>query len=140
MDIDFYSQYININFDEILIESNNHLINSQNVYLKYKQQYFDVSLKNYELFKKYKEELERLQKSETVTVPNKYIFVYKDTQVIEQIKQKLKNVVLSQEKLLNNFHHYITLLNTNPNMFEVKKQTHPTSEKKSFLSKLFVKN
>lgn len=140
MDIDFYSQYININFDEILIESNNHLINSQNVYLKYKQQYFDVSLKNYELFKKYKTELERLQKSETVTVPNKYIFVYKDTQVIEQIKQKLKNVVLSQEKLLNNFHHYITLLNTNPNMFEVKKQTHPTSEKKSFLSKLFVKN
>jgi len=139
MDIDFYSQYqyININFDEILMESNNHLINSQNVYLVYKQQYFDESLKNYELFKKYKTELERLQKSETITLPNKYLFVYKDTQVIEQTKQNLKNVVLSQEKLLNNFHHYITLLNTNPNMFEVKKQT---NEKKSFLSKLFVKN
>jgi hypothetical protein len=137
MDIDFYSQYININFDEILMESNNHLINSQNVYLVYKQQYFDESSKNYELFKKYKTELERLQKSETITLPNKYLFVYKDTQVIEQTKQNLKNVVLSQEKLLNNFHHYITLLNTNPNMFEVKKQT---NEKKSFLSKLFVKN
>jgi hypothetical protein len=137
MDIDFYSQYININFDEILIESNNHLINSQNVYLTYKQQYFNESLKNYDLFKKYKTELERLQKSETVTLPNKYLFIYKDTQVIEQTKQNLKNVVISQEKLLNNFHHYITLLNTNPNMFEVKKQT---NEKKSFLSKLFVKN
>jgi len=137
MDIDFYSQYININFDEILMESNNHLINSQNVYLVYNQQYFDESSKNYELFKKYKTELERLQKSETITLPNKYLFVYKDTQVIEQTKQNLKNVVLSQEKLLNNFHHYITLLNTNPNMFEVKKQT---NEKKSFLSKLFVKN
>lgn len=140
MDIDFYSQYININFDEILIESNNHLINSQNVYLTYKQKYFDDSLKNYELFKQYKGELERLQKSENITLPNKYIFVYKDTQIIEQTKQNLKNVVLSQEKLLNNFHHYITLLNTNPNMFEVKKQTHPTIGKKSFLSKLFVKN
>lgn len=137
MDIDFYSQYININFDEILMESNNHLINSQNVYLIYKQQYFEESLKNYELFKKYKTELERLQKSETITLPNKYLFVYKDTQVIEQTKQNLKNVVISQEKLLNNFHHYITLLNTNPNMFEIKKQT---NEKKSFLSKLFVKN
>ena len=63
MDIDFYSQYININFDEILMESNNHLINSQNVYLVYKQQYFDESSKNYELFKKYKTKLERLQKS-----------------------------------------------------------------------------
>jgi hypothetical protein len=137
MDTDFYSQYININFDEILMESNNHLINSQNVYLTYKQQYFNESLKNHDLFKKYKKELEKLQESETITVPNKYLFVYKDTQVIEQTKQNLKNVVLSQEKLFNNFYHYITLLNTNPNMFEVKKQK---NEKKSFLSKLFDKN
>ena len=42
MNIDYYAQYININFDEILLENNNNLLNSEEFYLMYKKDYFII--------------------------------------------------------------------------------------------------
>ena len=52
MNIDYYAQYININFDEILLENNNNLLNSEEFYLMYKKDYFDQTSKNFEKYKK----------------------------------------------------------------------------------------
>ena len=62
MDIDFYSRYININFDGILTENNNLLVSSEEMYLKYKKKYFDETHKNYNLFKDFSAQLKILEK------------------------------------------------------------------------------
>ena len=51
MNIDYYAQYININFDEILLENNNNLLNSEEFYLMYKKDYFDQTSENFEKYK-----------------------------------------------------------------------------------------
>jgi hypothetical protein len=138
MDVDFYTRFININFDEKLMENNNPLVNSQDVYLNYKNDYINTSLNNLNEYKKYKKifiELNNTNINNNNNQSNRYVFVYKNTKLIEETKQKIKNIIIDQEKLLQNFQHYIDLLNTNPQIFGGKKQ----NEKRSFLSKLFDK-
>ena len=48
----------------------------------------------------------------------------------------MKNLIIAQNKLLDNFHHYVTLLNTHPEKFKVK--TEDVQQKRSFLSKLLT--
>ena len=136
MNIDFYSQYININFDEILLENNNDLINSEEFYLIYKKTYFDETLKNFEKFKIYNSELNELSNLNDKTT-SKYKHVYIDTIRFEFLKQSIKNIVIFQNKLLDNFHHYITLLNTHPEKFKSKNEDNINIQKRGFLSKLF---
>jgi hypothetical protein len=140
MDIDFYTQYVNINFDEILIENNNKLVNSEDVYLNFKKEYFEKTSENFELFKQCNLELLEMQddNNEVKRTGNKYIYTYKDRNVIENKKQRIKDIVVEQERLLNNFYHYITLLNANQNGFKPKQQG-VQNERRSFLSKLFDK-
>lgn len=133
MNIDFYSQYININFDEILLENNNTFVNSEEFYLMYKKEYFDKTLENFEKFKVWISELNELTNL-NVSDNNKYKYVYINTTRLEMLKQQLKNLIISQNKLLDNFHHYITLLNTHPEKFKLKDEE--TSVKRGFLSKL----
>lgn len=134
MNIDFYSQYININFDEILLENNNTLINSEEFYLMYKKEYFDKTLENFEKFKVWISELNELTNL-SVSNNNKYKYVYINTTRLELLKQNVKNLIISQNKLLDNFHHYITLLNTHPEKFKLQNEEEPTT-KRGFLSKL----
>lgn len=139
MDIDFYTRFININFDEKLMENNNPLVSSQDIYLNYKNDYINTSLNNFNEYKKYKQLFSELNNTHIINnnnnLSNRYVFVYKNTKLIEETKQKIKNIIIDQEKLLQNFEHYIDLLNENPHMFGAKKQ----NEKRSFLSKLFDK-
>lgn len=135
MDVDFYTRFININFDEQLMENNNPLVNSQDIYLNYKNEYINTSLNNFNDYKKYNKIYSGLNETDINNTSNKYIFVYKNVKLIEETKQKIKNIIIEQEKLLQNFQHYIDLLNENPQMFTAKKQ----NEKRSFLSKLFDK-
>jgi tRNA A37 N6-isopentenylltransferase MiaA len=136
MDIDFYTQYININFDQVLLDNNNPVINSQELYLNYKQDYINQSLKNFQDFKMYKNTLLEIDKDASNISPTKYVFIYKNEKLIEQTKQNIKNIIIQQEKLLKNFQHYISILNRDPSMFQPRKNT---NEKRSFLSKLFDK-
>lgn len=138
MDIDFYTQYININFDEMLIENDNKLVNSEDVYLKFKKEYFDNTISNYEKFKQYNIELTQMNddNNEVQQTGTKYLYVYKNRNLIENKKQQIKNIVVEQERLLNNFYQYVTLLNTNPQAFQAKSTQ---NERRSFLSKLFEK-
>ena len=136
MNIDYYAQYININFDEILLENNNNLLNSEEFYLMYKKDYFDQTSENFEKYKKWEAELKELTNF-NVSKSNKYKYVYTDITKVEYLKQVLKNLIIDQNKLLDNFHHYVTLLNTHPEKFKVR--TEDVQQKRSFLSKLLQK-
>jgi hypothetical protein len=135
MNIDYYAQYININFDEILLENNNSLVNSEEFYLMYKKDYFDQTSKNFEKYKKWDVELQELTNF-NVSESTKYKYVYTNLTKVEFLKQELKNLIIAQNKLLDNFHHYVTLLNTHPEKFKVK--TEDVQQKRSFLSKLLT--
>ena len=136
MNIDYYAQYININFDEILLENNNNLLNSEEFYLMYKKDYFDQTSENFEKYKKWEAELKELTNF-NVSTSTKYKYVYTDITKVEYLKQVLKNLIIDQNKLLDNFHHYVTLLNTHPEKFKVR--TEDVQQKRSFLSKLLQK-
>jgi len=136
MDIDFYKQYISVNFDEILTDNNNPLVNSEVVYTNFKRNYFDQTLEAYELFKKYNTELQNLENTDGYSSDTKYVYVYKNDKRILEIRQKIKNIVVEQERRFNDFYHYVNLLNTNRQKFEIKTVT---NEKRSFFSKLFDK-
>ena len=72
-----------------------------------------------------------------VSKSTKYKYVYTDITKVEYLKQVLKNLIIDQNKLLDNFHHYVTLLNTHPEKFKVR--TEDVQQKRSFLSKLLQK-
>jgi len=134
MDIDFYSRYININFDEILTENNNLLVSSEEMYLKYKKKYFDETHTNYKLFKDFSTQLKILENNQGYTNNNnRYLYVYKDITKIEELKLNIKNIVVAQNTLLNNFNHYVNLLNSKQELFQNNKQN-----KRSILSRLFT--
>lgn len=141
--INFYSEYININFDEILLENNNNLLTSEEFYLTYKKEYFDQTSNNFEKFKIVNDELQQLtnlnvpfKTNDESSSTTKYKYVYTDFTRYEYLKQEVKNLIISQNKLLDNFYHYITLLNTHPEKFKVKNEE--VQQKRSFLSKLLT--
>lgn len=132
MVIDFISQYININFDQMLL---NKLVHSEEFYLQYKKKYFDETNNNYEKYKVLVSELNELKNDQYMNSGTKYKYVYVDTTKIESLKKEIKMIIVHQNKLLDNFNNHIILLNTNPDKFE--SVSVKTSNKKSFLSKLF---
>jgi hypothetical protein len=137
MNIDFEMLYINVNFDDILIENNNPLVNSEDVYLKYKTEYFEQTNKNYNMFKKLSEELENLEGNQGYTTyGSKYTYIYNDVIEIEKLRLTIKQIVIAQRKLYKNFYHYVNLLNSKREAFEQPKNP---SVKRSILSMLFDK-
>lgn len=132
MDIDFISQYININFDNMLL---NKLVHSEEFYLQYKKKYFDETNNNYQKYKVLVCELNELTNGQYINSGTKYKYVYVDTAKIESLKKEIKKILIHQNQLLDHFNNHIILLNTNPDKFE--SVSTKTSNKKSFLSKLF---
>lgn len=117
LNIDFYNMFININFDNILYETNNPLVNSKEFYLNYKKQYFDKTNQNYSRFLRINAELQKLKESQHKIKNQKYFFVYLDKKSLETLKNDLKKIIISQQELFNNFKHYIEKLNKDVNLF-----------------------
>jgi len=124
MDINFQQKFININFDKIIKEE---LINYKE-YIEHKDQYYTETSVNYNNYKIYKDELVDINKTQSFSTKDKFIYTYIDENKKSFLKEEIKNIILSQTKLLDNFQHYITILNTS--IFIQPKQ-------KSFLSKFF---
>lgn len=139
MDINFRSQFIDIDFDKILIDNNNPLVNSEDTYLNFRKQYFDETNVTYREFQELTSKLTHLLKSggyKQNTKRTKSSFVYIDTEKIEDLKRQIKRLYILQEKRFSNFYDYVTLLNTNQHLFVEKPAV---ADKRSFLSKLFDK-
>jgi hypothetical protein len=138
MDVDYYSQYIKLNFDTVLLENNNNLINSQDFYLQYKKNYFEETNMNYQSFQKLNNELKGLLDKESSINGTKYSFVFVDQTRINDLKTQLKNILIKQNKLLDNFNNYIILLNTDQYSFHTPNST-KVKTKNFSLNSLFKK-
>jgi hypothetical protein len=118
MDIDFKSKFLNYDFDNILINHNNPLINSYDNYIQYKQKYIISTRKNYDLYQKWIKEYINLKNLKFQTPDNNVIiYTYIDNDKLNDLSYKLKNLLKEQQKKLSNFLHYITYLNDNMNSY-----------------------
>lgn len=99
--INFEKEFLQKNFDNLLRESNSKLVN-ENIYLNVKNKYFEKTIKNYELFKQEKEELDKLLSSE--------IYYIDIEQRISYIKNNIKNIIIEQRLAYQNFFKHIMFL------------------------------
>ena len=124
MDIDFLQKFINIDFDKLVKEE----ILKDDEYQNFKKDYFKETNENFNKYKMFNNELNILSNTQSINTKDKFLYVYIDENQKSLLIQQIKNIVLSQTKLLENFQHYITILNTNIIYLKPKQ--------KSFLSKL----
>lgn len=112
MNIDFQKEFINIPFDTLLEQHNPHLINSNDLYLNYKQLYLKQTRENFEIFNKENTILQNLQNIHSSSNENntKFNFTFIDNTNYQQQKQIVKNIILKQRELYNHFDHYVNVL------------------------------
>ena len=100
-----------IDFDEKLHEYNNEFVNSDAYYLEYKNIYLSNTEINYENLEKC---LELLAQSTNIHVREdqikKYTFTYVDKSIKERINLQIKELIVNQNKLYNDFINHIKFL------------------------------
>lgn len=110
----FQEMFLDINFDQDLIATNNPLINSSEYYLMYKQNYFQMAQSNYEQYRSmYQQYNQLLATQHQQLTPTKVVFTIIDTEQLEKLRQDLKNLLIMQRELVHNFRLYIVYLNQN---------------------------
>jgi len=111
---EFKTDFIDVNFDEILLQNNNPLINS-NVYTNVKQKYFDETFYNYREYKMHLTELDVIVTNKEVKKSDtKIIYNFTNLELENELKSKLKKILIRQRNAKSNFINYI-----NHNNFEI---------------------
>lgn len=112
MNIDFQKEFIDIPFDALLEQHNSSLINSNDLYLNYKQFYLKQTRENYEIYKKENTILQELQNLKSSSNENntKFNFTFIDETQCQKQKQIVKNIILKQREIYNHFEHYVNVL------------------------------
>lgn len=130
MDLDFKQKFINIDFDKIIKDE----LLDYKEYIHYKKEYFTEANLNYDKYKIYQSDLNNIYKIETFSTKDKFIYTYIDENKKDDLKNNMKKIILLQTKLLDNFQHYINILNTSTFTNTV---TLKEGKGKGFLSKFF---
>jgi hypothetical protein len=118
MEIDFKSTFLNYDFDSILLNNNNPLLNSYDIYIQYKQKYIISTRKNYDLYQKLIKEYLNLKKTQyNNPSPNVVVYTYISEDKLNELSFKIKNLLKTQKRALDNFLHYINHLNDNVNHY-----------------------
>lgn len=112
MIIDFKKQFLDIDFDNILVEDNNHLVNSYDYYVQYKKAYVDTTFNVYIKYQRAALELSKLYEIQKVKLSDtKIIYTYINKKRRENLEKKLVELILSQRQRYANFMAYIENLN-----------------------------
>ena len=98
---DFKKEFLQNNFDNLLRESNSKFVNDQ-LYLNTKCKYFEKTKANYELYKEYKEELDKLTNLE--------IYYIDSEKRVVKTKNLIKNILVEQRLIYQNFVNHIEFL------------------------------
>jgi hypothetical protein len=109
LDLNFKKEFLLINFDELLLKHNNPLINSQEHYINYKQNYISATKQNLEKYDNIKLQIDEL--SNTVLSPSKIFYTYVDQDFLQSLHQQLKTILIHQRNLLDNFLLYLKHIN-----------------------------
>lgn len=107
---EFKTTFIDYKFDEILVNSNNIIVNSE-LYLNVKNNYLEtthVNFNNYLLiYYKYQQLTDNYHQN---TLNNVTSYIYNYVENNENLKNNLKIILKEQRKIYNDFLHFINLL------------------------------
>lgn len=109
MNIDIEKDFI-INFDQLLIDCNNPIINSFDKYGKYKKEYLEFTQESITKYNNLILELNKI-KPPMENNASKFFFTFVDTEMVTNIKNQIKGVILQQKQYFNKFVNYIINLN-----------------------------
>ena len=110
----FHKTFRKSNFDELLLEQNNHLVNSNKHYLQLKSTYLDETNKNYNELEEKLEKFSELKNNYTRThnvsvTTHHYKVINKD--LLELANQHIKEILDRQKKLHSVLMNYINFIN-----------------------------
>lgn len=108
----FKNTFLNVNFDDFLINNNNNLVNSNEYYLQFKVEYLNKTTNNLNKYIKLLKDFNELSNNFTVN-NNKYSYTFIDKNLYNKTNNDLKALLLEQRELYNNFINYIQFLNSN---------------------------
>lgn len=135
----FKEKYLDKKFDEILINNNNVLLNSNEHYIQFKKNYKQTTMENLTLFSKLHSQLltsdsltPHVTKSYITNYINKEIdtkklYLYTDINHQIKIQQEINYLLHKQQQLYDNFTHYLDKLNTHSNQISQKTKQRPKS-------------
>lgn len=109
--LDFKKEFIDIEFDQLLLRFNNHYINDS-IYTDYKNKYLSNTKLNEISYNELVENILYLEREElTEHSPNKFIYFIYDKNKLYDLKRQCKTLVINQRNDLKFFLHYIDSLN-----------------------------
>lgn len=141
---DFYNQYINFDFDKLLIDNDNQYINDNNYYLSYKNSYLISSKDNYSTLQSLIYEINSLSSfNSSVNIDSNIILFNSNISnllLFNKYKFIYKQLIISQRLLFDNFIEYIKNLNSlSNNQLYTHSPASSIKSKKSFISKFTSK-
>lgn len=138
MEIDFKSKFLNCDFDNILLNNNNPLLNSYDIYIQYKQKYIINARKNYDLYQKTIKEYNNLKKLEYQTPSENIImYTYVSFDKLNELSLKIKKLIKDQQLYLDNFLHYINHLNENLDSYIINSSKSVIKRNKNIFTRLW---
>jgi hypothetical protein len=108
---DFASEFLYVNFDNILMQNNSPFLESDQMYIKYKEQYLSQTMQNYTSYKELLSLLQSFQ-SPSPTTPSKIVYTFTDNQQIENIRSQIKSLFLHQRTMFTNFLDHVNKLSS----------------------------
>ena len=109
---DFASDFLYINFDNILMQNNSPFLDSDQMYIKYKEEYLAQTMQNYTSYKELVSALDSLQPSTSTENPSKILYTFTDNEEIEQLRCQIKSLVLCQRTLYTNFIDHVNKISS----------------------------
>lgn len=114
--INFKKEFLDIDFDDILNNENNPLVNSYDYYIKYKKEYLDESFKRFLKYQKTALELNKLYEIKNIKLSStKVIYTYINKSRIEKLEKTISELIIAQRRIFSNFVLYVKYLNENQN-------------------------
>jgi len=111
----FKCDFLDCNFDNMLIEEDNELLNSNEHYIDYKNEYIKQTNINHKKLDKLLKKFNILNNFYTKTCDCKYVYHFIDNHTKEKLNNEIKNIHLYQRKLYTNFINHIEFLNNAKN-------------------------
>jgi hypothetical protein len=144
--MNFRDQFI-ADFDQLLLDQNNPVINSYELYGQYKDSYLKLTERNWLRYEKIDKELQSLKNYYTHPNEKRHIYKYIDHNKLNKLNLEAKNIVIEQRKHHENFLNFIVNLNkesaTSNTVISRPMLLHKSRSKsrsRGLLSKLFPKS
>lgn len=144
--MNFREQFI-ADFDQLLLDQNNPIINSYELYGKYKDNYLQLTEKNWLKYEKIDGELQSLKNHYSNPTSNRFTYKYVDHDKLNKLNLEAKNIIIEQRKHHKNFLNFIVTLNKESSTSNtiisrpmVLHKSRSKSRSRGLLSKIFPKS